>query len=436
MSQSCAAESCESTLGISCHCCDKTFCPDHLDEHYESINSQLDPLTNEINILYDQIMKKTKEKLIGNCLKKLDIWRDECYQMINRLYEKKRHELEQQYVIKTEKQQKEIEQMQSKINKLIHEHDATQQDIEFFKLTIETIKHEIKQIHQICFNINIRPLELYENFISIEETKRDEIDFTILLPPYKTIACSEDYNAYIRCTANDNFLLIHHKSELQLFNKELIMIKNIPWKNHGVYDMCWSLTLNRFIVLDYNKQIYLINESLTSVEQIEINPEQFWWHCTCSDTSLYLLACQHRTDIFQFDLQSPFPLIKRWKISNLSKERDIITDMTYNNETLALIIQNGNKTRMELRSSITFDRIWLLQLDTKYDIIHSITYSCLLNCNDWLLLDYNNSRLIHIDNNGTIRSISMYNPAPTNAILFGSNILVIKTDKSWNFHEI
>ncbi|CAF2835114.1 unnamed protein product [Rotaria sp. Silwood2] len=436
MSQSCTVESCESTLGISCHCCDKTFCPDHLNEHYESINSQLNPLANEINTLYDQIMKKTKEKLIGNCLKKLDKWRDECYQTINCLYEKKRQELEQKFVQKTDKQQKEIDQMQLKITKLIHEHDGTQQDLQYFKSTIETIKHDIKQIHQIYFHINIRSLELYENFISIEEKKLDEIDFTVLLSPYKTIDCLEYYGIHTSCATNDNFLLIHQNSELQLFNKELIMIKNISWKNHGVYDMCWSSTINRFIVLDYNKQIYLINESLASVEQIELNPEQFWWCCTCSNTSLYLIASHHHTDIFQFDLQSPFPLIKRWKTLSHCKERDIIVDMTYHNEKLALIINNRNQTRMELRSSITFDRIWFLQLDTKYDIIHPITYFCLLNCNDWLLPDYKNSRLIHVGNDGEIRSISAYNPSPINAILFGSNILVIKTEKTWNFHEI
>jgi len=65
-----------------------------LDEHYESINAQLNPLVNEINVLMNQIMEKTKEKLIGNCLKKLDTWRDECFKMINNLYEKKRQELE------------------------------------------------------------------------------------------------------------------------------------------------------------------------------------------------------------------------------------------------------------------------------------------------------------------------------------------------------
>ncbi len=85
---------------------------------------------------------------------------------------------------------------------------------------------------------------------------------------------------------------------------------------------------------------------------------------------------------------------------------------------------------MELRSSTTFDRLWSVQLD------FNITYSCLLNCNDWLLLDHNNSRLIHISKNGTIRSTTVYNPSPITALLFGSNILAIKTEKYWNFHEI
>jgi chromosome segregation ATPase len=207
MSESCTVESCESTLGISCHCCDKTFCSDHLDEHYESINAQLNPLVNEINTLTDQIKVKTKEKLIGNCLEKLNTWRDEYFKMINSLYEKKRQEFEQYYAQKTEKQRKEIDKMQLKITKLIHEQDTTQEDIQFFKSTIENIKYEIKEIHQTGYEIHIRPLEFYDNFISIEETKSDEIDFTTLLSPYKTIDCLEEY--LVACASNDKFLLIY-----------------------------------------------------------------------------------------------------------------------------------------------------------------------------------------------------------------------------------
>jgi archaellum component FlaC len=430
MSQSCVFESCESTLGISCHCCDKTFCPDHLDEHYESIHNQLKPLVNEINALNNQIMTKTKEKLIGDCLDKLNEWRDESYKTINSLYENKRQELEEHYSKQTDKQQKEIDQMQTKINKLIHEHDATEQDIQLFKSTIEIIKHQIKEIHQISFHINIRSLELDENFISIEQIKSNQIDFTVLVPPYKTIDCSQD-SQWI-CASNENALLIRQDSELHLISKELTIIKKIPFEHNGIYDICWSSILKKFILINFNKGVYLSDESFTSIEQIKIVPEQFWWRCACSDNYLYLISSRHGTDIFQFDLLSSFQLIKRSKLSHLSQERDKIIDITYNNETLALLIKNQHKTHMELRSCTTFDRLWLLQLDIKY----SIAYCCSLNCNDWLLLDHNNSRLIHVTENGNIKSTVVYNARPENAILFDSDILAIKTEKCWNFHKI
>jgi archaellum component FlaC len=434
MSESCAIESCESTLGISCHCCDKIFCPDHLDEHYESINAQLNPLVDEINTLNDQVMRKTKEKLIGNCLEKLDRWRDESYKMINSLYEKKHQKLEEYYAQKTEKQRKEIDEMQLKLNELLHQQDATQQDIQFFKSTIENIKHEIKEIHQISYEINIRPLEFYENFISIEEIKSDEIDFTTLLTPYKIIDCLDEFN--VACASNEKFLLIHQGSELHLLDKELTLIKKLPWKNCWIYDMCWSSTLKKFIVTTHNRGIYLINENLTLTEEVEINPHKIWWRCTCSDTSLYLLSSQNNSEIFEFDLLPSFQLIKRWKIPHLSKEHDKILDITSNNQTLALLIKNQNKLYMELRSSITFDRLWSVQLDIKRDILHSTVYFCLLNSNDWLVMDHNNSCLIHINKYGIIRSTIVYNPSPITALLFGSNILAIQTEKYWNFHQI
>ena len=214
-------------------------------------------------------------------------------------------------------------------------------------------------------------------------------------------------------TNNEKFLLMERESELFLLDKELTMVKKIPWKNCGIYHMCWSSTLKKFILLTYNKGMYLINENLTSTEEIQINPKQIWWRCTCSDTSLYMINCRHNTEIFEFDLLSSFQLIKRWKNLHL-KERDTIMNIHYNNQTLALLIRNQNRTHMELRSSITLDRIWSVQHDTLYSTINF----CLLNCDDWLLLDHNNSHLIHISKNGTIRSITEYKPSPMNSSSF------------------
>jgi hypothetical protein len=99
----------------------------------------------------------------------------------------------------------------------------------------------------------------------------------------------------------------------KIFNQQLTVIKTMPWKNCGIYDLCWLSTLEKFIVLTVNKGLCLINENLTLTEEIQINPEQIWWRCTCSDTSLYLITSRYNTDIFEFDFLSSFRLIKRWK---------------------------------------------------------------------------------------------------------------------------
>lgn len=434
MSESCDIESCQSTLGITCDCCNKIYCPDHLDEHYQLINNQLNPLFNEINNLSDQIINKSKEKLIGNSLEKLNKWRNESYKLIDNIYEKKRNELEDLYKKKSETQRKEIDNIQLKINKLIHEENTREKDIEELKSIIKYIKYQIKDLHQIFYQINIRPLEFYENYISIEEIKTNEIDFTILLPSYKTIECFDEYQTI--CSSNNEYLLIFNNNQLQLFDKNLTIIKKLSWKNCGIYDICWSSTLQKFILLTYNQGICLIDKNLTDTEFIQIDKNKIWYRCTSSDISLYLISSRHQMEIFQYDLLSSFQLINRWKIPYSSKEHDTILDIIYNNQTIALIIRNHNKISMELRSTITFDRIWSIQLDTKCGIFYSNIRFCLLNSNDWLIIDYKDSNLIHINQNGIIKSITQYNSSPITALLFASNILVIKTNQNWNFHEI
>ncbi|CAF1343558.1 unnamed protein product [Adineta ricciae] len=399
MSQSCIIESCCSTLGILCHCCDKTFCPDHLDEHYESINEQLKPLAEEINTLNDQIMNKTKMKLIGNCLDKLNQWRNESYKTINNFYEKKCRELEEYYLKHTENHRKEINEIESELNKLIHEQNTTEDDIKLFQSTIDILQQQIKELHQISYHINIRSFELNQNCLSIEQIKSNEIDFTLLSSPFKTIDCS-------------NYIL---------------------WKNGYIHHVCWSSTLEKFILIISNKEIFLTDGNFQSIEQINIDPEKKWRLCACSETSLYLLSSQCSTEIFEFDLLSSFQLIQRSKLSHLSQEHDYITDIIYNNETLALAIKSRHKTHIELRSCKTFDRLWLIQLDSKPFSYYSM---CLLNCNDWLVLDHKNSLLMHITSNGNIKSTVGYKEPPMAALLLHSNILAIKTENYLNFYKI
>jgi hypothetical protein len=115
---------------------------------------------------------------------------------------------------------------------------------------------------------------------------------------------------------------------------------------------------------------------------------------------------------------------------------EYIDDIVYNNETLAVVISNKDQEsiRMELRSCTMLDCIWSLPLDIVY--IQERFRCCSLTCDDWLVADRNAGRLLHITADGNIKETIAYKEIPYYVTLFGSNMLVIATEKGINFHKI
>jgi hypothetical protein len=90
--------------------------------------------------------------------------------------------------------------------------------------------------------------------------------------------------------------------------------------------------------------------------------------------------------------------------------------------------------RMELRSYKTLDRLWSLTLDIAYK-----DFACRfgsLDCYEWLVADYSGGRLLHITADGKMKEIITYKPIPYRITLFGSNMLAISTQATFNFHKI
>ncbi len=51
MSKICVIPTCKRISHVLCHGCNQNFCREHMIEHDYAINSQLNPLINEINLL-------------------------------------------------------------------------------------------------------------------------------------------------------------------------------------------------------------------------------------------------------------------------------------------------------------------------------------------------------------------------------------------------
>ena len=49
---------------------------------------------------------------------------------------------------------------------------------------------------------------------------------------------------------------------LCLFDKELNLVKQFPWKYDRIPDMCWSSTLNSFIIITDKDGVFLVNENI------------------------------------------------------------------------------------------------------------------------------------------------------------------------------
>ncbi|CAF1128377.1 unnamed protein product [Rotaria sordida] len=432
----CAIKTCKRKSRALCHCCNKNLCPDHLKEHDDLINSQVNPLVDEINNLNNQLSALNIDKVISKCRQKLDKWRHDCHIIIDRFYEEKCQELQQRCVQQVGQKRKKIHQLKLKTNELVQEQEVTRDDISSLKATINDIKRDVNQFEENGILVDVYPLIINQNLVYIEEWTLNELNSSTLSSPYRTIDCSHDKWPVL--ASNNHFLLLDQYPNLCLFNKELTLLKQSPWEYGSILDMCWSSTLSSFIIITNKNGVFLINENLTSIEYIQMIEKKQWLSCTCSDTSLFLTTNKSSSNIFQFNLLPSFHFVKQWKPPQTCNYDEFIHNIANNNGTLALIISYKCKTamRLELRSSSTFDQLWSLSFYTMGSIEQWVNHVCLLKYDEWLVIDRNTSRLLHVSKDGKVKAKWSYKGIVYNAVLFGSSILAIRTAKCLSLYRV
>jgi hypothetical protein len=143
------------------------------------------------------------------------------------------------------------------------------------------------------------------------------------------------------------------------------------------------------------------------------------------------------SSIVEVSLSPSIAVIKEWISPKSCMMDELIHDIIYNNGTLAVMIRNTvqNSVHMELRSYTTLDRLWSLTLDI---VPNALAFRCCsLICNEWIVVDHNAGRLLHISAHGEMKKAVEYTGIPYRATLFGSNMLAIsKINGGINFHKI
>src|SRR5207248_35003 len=168
--------------------------------------------------------------------------------------------------------------------------------------------------------------------------------------------------------------------------------------------------LASFILINNEKEVFLVKENSLSIERLHKIEEEYWWSCTCSDTSLFLTNTTMGTNIFQFNLLSSFQLIKQWKPPISCKQHEYIDDIAYNNGRLALVIKvpSNNTVHLEVRSSTTLDQLWKIQLDVKKSWFQQTIRCCSLKYDEWLVVEGDTSQLFNILKNGKLKVMGEY----------------------------
>jgi hypothetical protein len=433
MSQSCAVNKCNRTSRGLCDCCTQHLCLQHLSEHNASLVSQLNPLTDEINALGDRLKSLNIQKVVGNGRQKLEEWRMDCHQKIDFLFEQKCQELDRLIDEKVKKQQEEIVQIKSKVAELIREQETTRQDIDLLTSTIHHLKEQMDKVEHTYFRISTRPLVIDDKLICIKETTKHELDLSALPPFYKIIERS--VGSRMAINSNERFLLMHQTPNLCLVDREMNVAKVVLWTHDDIHDICWSVALNRFIVLG-GKIVFLVDENTMSIDNVQAIQEQNWLSCTCSDTFLFLLTNGSASSIVKFRLLPSIELVKEWKSPDTCACSETIHGILYNDGTLSVIIKNISEKslRIELRSAETLDCIWSLQFDTVCN--QKIVFRCcLLTSDEWLVTDYETKRLLHITKDGKLKATIKYDDNPYRVNLF-ANMLVVSRKGGVNFHKL
>jgi hypothetical protein len=389
-------------------------------------------LADAINLLNDRLRTFNIDKITADSRQKLERWRVNYHKRIDDIFEEKCREIDQRANEKLEKQRDEISQMRSTVTELIQKQVTTMKNIDLLKTIIHTVEEKINKMEQTCFEIIVHPLVLDDSLIHIKELYVPRLHLSNLLPAYKTLNRVGD-SAPI--ASNDRFFLIHQKPYLYLMNRELIVIKRTRWNHDPIYDMCWSSTLARFFLIT-KTNTFIMDENTMSIGLIKIDQNQNWFSCTCSDTTLFLSTANGGSSIFKFSL---FPIIefeKEWTSPETCAIDQIISNIACKNETLAFVLIDCRKKEklIDLRSSTTLERLWLLKLDIEYST--KIFRCCSLNHEDWLVWDYNASCLLHITKDENLQIAIRYDERPRYIIMFDGDHLAISTENGINLHKI
>ena len=437
MSQPCDIDDCKRVSRALCHCCNQNLCLAHLTEHNDVLNSQLNPIADEINVLNERIHRIDVAHVLGNFHEQIDAWGINVHRIIDAYVHDKKVKLDEYVRSKLSVQIHTLRELNGAIRELIQRQETTMDDLDALAIAIQSIRAEITQLEDSCVELHLSSFRLDESLILMEEREDQvarDLNLTHLGPPVRVMDRSVESGKPM--ASNSRSLLMHQDDDLCLMNPDLTIMKKIRWPHGWIWDMCWSAAIARYFIITLNA-IFTLDESNMSLELIKCSEKTTLTSCTCSNSSLFITTNELDSSILEFKLLPKIEFINRLKPDNLCRPNEIIQDIVYHRRTFAFIIENQDRQtkRMELRSSRNFEQIWSLDFDP-VDPLHNAFRLCSFNANEWLVVDWKSTQIFHVTKDGRMKTTYTYESIPYRCCEFGPNLLAISTRMSLNFHQL
>jgi hypothetical protein len=401
-----------------------------LNEHSDLINAQLVPLSDEINSLFETFNNISLDQ--STFLPELIAWRQETHRMIDRFCERKQLEFEELFEKERNKQKKELDRLRNEINELIREQEATQENINSINDSIRILQQTIKQFQFPQFHIS--PFIIDQQLVNFQKNISTSKQLLPRPDPSRTVKLN---NPYWSIAANDNYILVAQRGKLILLDRQLIVWREIPWNHNQLCDMFWCKKLAQFIILTPH-DIFILDEKTMTVEQSTITCNKYgteWWCGTCSNDTLFLSTDNKSSLIFEFNIRTSIDFVKQHRPPVSCEEDELITDLSSDNISLALVIINRqDEVHLDVCSLQTLKRRWSIQLGSRPEICR--IRCCSLINKQWMMIDRNNSELFHISPDGKLVKKEKYKSTPWNAVQFDTNFVAILTKESVNLHDL
>lgn len=384
---------------------------EHLAQHFSRVSNQLPPLADKINGLAKRLTKFSS--IEPSYLVALEKWRTDAHEAVEQYYESKRRDFVDD---RREKLKKEIDRVRAILEKLMRKQDAVRDDIELLTQDIRLVEQKFTEFQSLRFNIH--PLVIDDSLIVR--------DLLPLSQPFRTMKLPmKEFSAVAN---NDKQFLIEQDSNLSLLDRHFSVIKQTPWTNGEIWDLCWSPSLSRFYVLT-EKELYSFDQNTSAITKCPIPVDNLFYRVTCSETTLFISTQGNGPTIYEFKVPPSSKGAKEHRPPETCDQTESIFDIKANHKLLALIIFNNETglTRLDLVSSVNFQRQWSL------DVARAFRCS-LLYGDEWMISDPLNRRLLHISKDGKLLRSEKYLYQPWNVFQWGKFILGVRTNDGINLH--